>query len=249
MVKSLYSKIQMIKNYFNNDNKLNKSLEELHLLKVTFSNLHPYMRLHQYTGKGKYKDIRAKQVSSEIIALYDFISSKKPRIICEIGTYKGGTLYLWTQVADKNSLIVSMDLAPGLKNAYSSYRQLFYQQFANNNQIVFCLPGDSHENATNDKLKIILGNRKIDFLFIDGDHSYQGVKKDFEMYAPLVKDKGHIAFHDILPRPEFENIQVFRLWNEIKDKYDYQEFIDNTAKKKVGIGLIEWTHSINDHHN
>jgi hypothetical protein len=30
----------------------------------------------------------------------------------------------------------------------------------------------------------------VDFLFIDGDHTYEGVKKDFEMYSPLVRREG-----------------------------------------------------------
>jgi len=32
------------------------------------------------------------------------------------------------------------------------------------------------------KIKAILRDKKVDFLFIDADHSYEGVKKDFEMY-------------------------------------------------------------------
>jgi len=37
---------------------------------------------------------------------------------------------------------------------------------------------------------------KIDFLFIDGDHSIPGCKADFEWYAPKVTVGGYIAFHD-----------------------------------------------------
>ena len=37
---------------------------------------------------------------------------------------------------------------------------------------------------------------KIDFLFIDGDHSYEGVKKDFELYSTILSDKGIIMLHD-----------------------------------------------------
>ncbi len=37
---------------------------------------------------------------------------------------------------------------------------------------------------------------KIDFLFIDGDHNYEGVKKDWELYSPLLKSGSVIAFHD-----------------------------------------------------
>lgn len=37
---------------------------------------------------------------------------------------------------------------------------------------------------------------KIDFLFIDGDHSYEGVKTDFELYSKLLVDNGIIVIHD-----------------------------------------------------
>jgi hypothetical protein len=37
---------------------------------------------------------------------------------------------------------------------------------------------------------------KIDFLFIDGDHSYEGVKKDFDLYSKIISDNGTIVLHD-----------------------------------------------------
>jgi hypothetical protein len=37
---------------------------------------------------------------------------------------------------------------------------------------------------------------KIDVLFIDGDHSYEGVKSDFELYSTILSDKGIIILHD-----------------------------------------------------
>lgn len=42
----------------------------------------------------------------------------------------------------------------------------------------------------------VLQDIKIDFLFIDGDHSYDGVKKDFELYSKLLSDNGIIILHD-----------------------------------------------------
>ena len=40
------------------------------------------------------------------------------------------------------------------------------------------------------------GRKEIDFLFIDAGHSYEAVKEDYEIYSPLVRDYGIIAFHD-----------------------------------------------------
>jgi len=48
--------------------------------------------------------------------------------------------------------------------------------------------GDSHHERIYNQVK----DKKFDILFIDGDHSYAGCKKDFEMYSPLVKDRGLI---------------------------------------------------------
>src|SRR3990167_10654666 len=39
-------------------------------------------------------------------------------------------------------------------------------------------------------------NEPIAFLWIDGDHSYEGATQDFERYAPHVVEGGVIAFHD-----------------------------------------------------
>jgi len=78
----------------------------------------------------------------------------------------------------------------------------------------------------------------IDLLFIDGDHSYQGVKSDFEMYSPLVRDSGIVAFHDIAHARSDYGVKLF--WNEIKNGYKYREIINSgaSADQALGIGLL-----------
>jgi predicted O-methyltransferase YrrM len=41
----------------------------------------------------------------------------------------------------------------------------------------------------------------IDFIFIDGDHSYEGLRADWEAWSPLVAPDGIIALHDSCPSP------------------------------------------------
>jgi cephalosporin hydroxylase len=78
---------------------------------------------------------------------------------------------------------------------------------------------------------------KIDLILIDGDHSYNGVKIDFEkslQYSPK-----YVVFHDIVSDACHGVVQF---WGEIKKNYKYYEFIDQYESVNgsfLGIGLIE----------
>ena len=41
-------------------------------------------------------------------------------------------------------------------------------------------------------------NKKIDLIFIDGDHSYEGVKADWDLFLPHLSEFGVVVFHDTL---------------------------------------------------
>jgi predicted O-methyltransferase YrrM len=87
-------------------------------------------------------------------------------------------------------------------------------------------------------IRRILDGNSLDFLFIDGDHTYEGVRKDFEMYGKLVRRGGIIAFHDIVSgRPEDVG-GVPRFWNEIKHDFGYIELVKNWKQSGCGIGII-----------
>lgn len=46
--------------------------------------------------------------------------------------------------------------------------------------------------------KTVAWDKEIDVLLIDGDHSYEGVKADYERWMPFVKEGGLILMHDVL---------------------------------------------------
>jgi len=178
--------------------------------------------------------IRPAQLESEFIKFSKILRGKNVKNILEIGTANGGTLYLFSQLADKKAKIISVDLR------HPSWKIDFYNALLRPSEKLFLVEGDSHRIQTLNKIKRILKNHKLDLLFVDGDHSYKGVKSDFEMYKNLVKRGGVIAFHDIaagyIINPEWAGVNKF--WNEVKNKYETTEIIESKKQRVYGIGVI-----------
>ena len=187
------------------------------------------------------------QNKHEILQLLGILHKTKPKYILEIGTAGGGTLFLFSRIASEDAILISIDLPGGrFGGGYPKWKIPVYKSFAILNQRIYLIRGDSNNTATFGKVKSILGSNKIDFLFVDGDHAYSAVKKDFEMYSTLVKDDGLISFHDIAPGPEERTGGVPEFWEEIKYKYDYREIVEDWKQGGFGIGLIS-TKDYQDH--
>jgi cephalosporin hydroxylase len=180
-------------------------------------------------------------VRSEIIHLTELIAQRRPKTVVEIGTAHGGTLFLWCRQADSTATIVSLDLPGGIHGGgYPYWKSWIYQRFPRGAQKLHLLRGDSHQPEMLARLKKVLpGDGKVDFLFLDGDHTYHGVKTDFEMYSGLVRPGGLIVFHDICKHPESLNCHVDRFWQEIKNERPTREFVHDINQGTCGIGVIE----------
>ena len=130
----------------------------------------------------------------------------------------------------------------------SFYRELLGAEHigidpAGNAEIV----GRSQDPAVREKLLTMLHGREIDLLFIDGDHTYQAVRTDYESYGPLTR---HIvALHDIshLYSPAIPE-ETMRLWREIEAREEKALLLSIrrwnaattgiTANRQMGIGLV-----------
>ena len=116
--------------------------------------------------------------------------------------------------------IISVDMpGAGFGEAYTPAHARLFELFPSKDQSLSLVKADSHSPETRSRVEDLLAGKKVDLLFIDGDHSYEGVKKDFEMYSPMVADGGMIAFHDIAVHTKFANCEVDRYWDEIKQHF------------------------------
>jgi predicted O-methyltransferase YrrM len=205
------------------------SEKQLHRLESVCN--HPYEVVKDFTGTGLYHSIAPVQIESEITELFDVVRKLNPKVICEIGTDRGGTLYLWSKIVRPDCLLISIDLP---RTYRKSLNRFFHMAFFGNQQVYF-LRENSQTYACREKVQEILKGKAIDFLFIDADHSYEGVKKDFQLYSPLVRKSGLIAFHDIL-----DECGVDRFWSEIKRDYKYEEIVEHYQQRCAGIGMLHY---------
>jgi len=181
--------------------------------------------------------IQSQQIRSEFLELAEMVKAQRCKYIMEIGTYRGGTLFVFSQLADAGSTVISLDFHLSfMGKVYGALQKPLLRKFVRNGKSLFLLRQDSHLPETERVVRDILKGGQLDFLFIDGDHTYEGVRADFMMYSPLVRDGGLIAFHDVAESGGSR--EVHRLWEELKPNYKHEEFIHKTGSGAMGIGVL-----------
>ena len=174
------------------------------------------------------------QHPEELKGLIGFLRGHQISTVLEIGTEMGGTLWVWCQLCDPDGLVISVDLEDG---PYSSggYKPEHIPRMTVWHGGLRLLRGDSHDEKMLASVKRFLRGREVDFLFIDGDHSLEGVTQDWEMYSPLVRPGGLVAFHDIVQHSDGVT-EVKPLWDRLKESHEHYEFC--FAGTWGGIGVL-----------
>jgi predicted O-methyltransferase YrrM len=192
------------------------------------------------------KRLGAKQKLLEFAGLVALVRKHPPATVLEIGTLHGGTLWAWSRVAKEDALIISVDLPGGaFGGGYGEADGDRLRRYARSAQNVHLIRADSHDPKTRDRVVEVLGERSVDVLFIDGDHTYEGVRQDFEVFSPLVRPGGLIVFHDISQHDD-PACEVDRLWRSLVDTWPHREFVfgnrlRTNQRRWGGIGVLVQT--------
>jgi len=187
--------------------------------------------VQQLPGYGPPTPVPVFQWESEFNTVLDLYRRLEPEKVLEVGTYHGGTLYHWMNAAAVECQVVTLDsYAVGVDNRH------LYRDWCPPHVDLVVLQGDSRDPSTVGEVEAY---GPYDWAFIDAGHYYGEVKADWENYGPMVKSPGVVVFHDILPptraHPE---IEVARLWEEIKRDHLTLEIVESRAAEWGGLGVV-----------
>jgi len=182
------------------------------------------------------------QIFSEFLEFYYYcLDMSSRRNFMEIGTKGGFSFSMLAFLFDNKKISVDLPSGPFGGPDYNSMVERNNQlqsKFGN----VYGILGNSQHQKTLDEVTDVLDGEKLDLLFIDGDHTYEGVKSDYEMYNHLVNSGGYIAFHDVIYAPRWQGeakCDVYKFWEELRgNKITISHFQKNHSLRWGGIGLL-----------
>lgn len=167
----------------------------------------------------RYKKLRALgadcfQDLDELAELAAIVEALEPRRIVEIGTCDAGWLYLLAPFFAPGAEAIAVD--PDV-HGRAARRKKVVAELADTLSVTM-VHGYSEFPATRRRVEHLLGGRRADFLHIDGRHTYEAARSDWENYSPLVRPGGAAVFHDINLKPGGAGftgeIGVYRYWEE-----------------------------------
>ncbi len=185
------------------------------------------------------------QGQTEAEKLKKWLPSKRPAQVVE--EYLE---YLWIVSSIKNPAVLEIGVKDGHQRRF--YEQLLgcrdYCGVDINPKTPATIVGDSQDLTFVQELRMIRPTG-YDIIFIDGNHTREGVRANYETYKGMVRPGGYLVIHDIM-HDHWEGADgAAVLWKQIKDDYpiiieifyptDYMPYQKGTNnRKKAGIGVI-----------
>ena len=164
---------------------------------------------------------------------YDLVRNFNPKIIVELGTHKGTSFWSFCQAVkdgEMDSELFAVDTWKGEEHAGYYSEEIFEEVKAIRKKyygnIKISLMRKFFDEALDD-----FKDHSIDLLHIDGFHTYESVKHDFETWLTKMNKEGIVVFHDIFVKER--DFGVYKFWEELKNNYITIEFYQS-----YGLGIL-----------
>jgi hypothetical protein len=159
----------------------------------------------------------------------------RPRIIVELGAHSGNSYFSICQAVrqyETGSTCYAVDTWQGDAHALS-YGEEIYEMVRRHNEENYA-SFSKLLRMTFDEALSKFENGSVDLLHIDGLHTYEAVRHDFETWLPKLAPGAIVLFHDT--NVQKDDFGVWKYWGELKDRYAHSiEFMHSN-----GLGVLEF---------
>lgn len=163
------------------------------------------------------------------------VDTLRPRKIVELGTHYGSSYFSFCQAITKLDLetqCYAVDTWGGDEHA-GQYGEEVYRQVSEHNQQHYS-DFSTLVRSTFDQALEHFPQGSIDLLHIDGLHTLEAVRHDFESWLPKLSDRAVVIMHDTNVREL--GFGVFQLLDELKQQYPHFEFAHGHGLGVIGVG-------------
>jgi predicted O-methyltransferase YrrM len=131
--------------------------------------------------------------------------ARNKRRLAEIGVWEGGTTKMLRQAMASDGVLFAIDPFPGGRAGFSYQRPIAHGEVRRiRNGTVVWLRTTGTRAASDPRIAAA----PLDFIFIDSDHTFEGLQADWEAWAPHAS--GVIALHDVVGNPEQGSVRFAR---------------------------------------
>jgi GT2 family glycosyltransferase len=159
----------------------------------------------------------------------------RPKMVVELGTHSGNSYSALCQaIQDFNvpSQSYAVDTWQGDEHS-GNYDETVYEDLRRFNDLHYS-SFSTLLRMTFDDARGYFKEASIDLLHIDGMHTYEAVKADFDNWRDALTDRGVVLFHDISVRER--DFGVWRLWSELSQSHPSFEFHHSNGLGVLGVG-------------
>ncbi len=163
------------------------------------------------------------------------ISATKPRLLVELGTHKGDSYSAFCQSVSESDLATTcyaVDSWQGDEHA-GLYGEEVFQELNAYNQRKYGGFSTLLRMMFEDALSYF-NDGSIDLLHIDGYHSYDAVREDFEKWLPKMSDRGVILLHDVAVRER--GFGVWKFWADVAERFPSLELPHSNGLGVLAVG-------------
>lgn len=188
-------------------NAIRSFYEEGHYDKSTLAvkPLSELVNVHQKIEVANYQSVNGNVTSYELLVISSLIKDCKPKNLLEIGTFDGNTTLQMGLNSGAESTIHTIDLPTAenpVKSAKSDSKFIEEKEKVTRRYLRSEIEHkvvQHYGNSMNYDFTLFTKNGLLDFVFVDGGHSYDCVKKDTENSLNVLSSKGVIVWHDFSP--------------------------------------------------